>query len=265
MGKSHSSRSRDPLVKLLTLARDLRRRRGRERQRLFVVEGVRAVEELVRSPLTVRGALVSDRLAANARGSLVVEALAASGVETAHVSEEELASAAEAETPQGLVAIAEVPERRIDALSTTVDSRLLVLDAVQDPGNVGTLLRTAAALGVAATIALPGTVDLWNAKVVRGAMGALFHHFAIALTLDELDVFLRAREIPLWAADQHGEPLTGSRVDGPLAIAVGNEGGGLSPAVRERAVRLVALPITSAVESLNVAVAAGILLFELRA
>lgn len=252
-------------MRLLTVARDLRRRRGRERQQLFIVEGVRAIEELLRSSLTIRGALATDRLATNARGASLMEAIIARNVETAHVSDEELASAAEAESSQGILAIAEVPIRNVEALATPANARLLVLDAVQDPGNVGALLRTAAALGVSATIALPGTADLWNAKVVRGAMGAHFHHFAIALTVDELADFLGQRGIPLWAADQHGDPLTSARPLGPLAIAVGNEGSGLSPAIRQRAVRLVSLPIEQAVESLNVAVAAGILLYELRA
>ena len=232
---------------------------------MFVVEGVRATEELLRSPLTIRGALASDRLVTNARGASLMEAMLARHVETAHVSDEELASAAEADSSQGILAIAEVPIRNIDALPTTGNARLLVLDAVQDPGNTGALLRTAAALGVAATIALPGTADLWNAKVVRGAMGAHFHHFAITLSVPELDDFLGERGIPLWAADQLGEPLMDARPQGPLAIAVGNEGSGLSPAIRQRAERLVSLPIEQAVESLNVAVAAGILLYTLRA
>jgi TrmH family RNA methyltransferase len=181
------------------------------------------------------------------------------------VDPREFASAAETESPQGILAIAEVPDRTLDALSGRETLRLLVLDAVQDPGNVGTIVRTAAALGADATVALPGTVDLWNAKVVRSGMGAHFHHHCFPVTWDDLDAFRRARPLDVWAADATGEPL--STANGALpprvALVVGNEGGGLSPAAREHADKLVSIPIASGVDSLNVAVAAGILLHEL--
>jgi TrmH family RNA methyltransferase len=139
-----------------------------------------------------------------------------------------------------------------------------VLDAVQDPGNVGTIIRTAAALGADATVALPGTVDLWNAKVVRSGMGAHFHHLCLAGTWDDLDTFRRQVPLDLWAADATGEPVSRSTAaPARVAVVVGNEGGGLSSEARERATRLVAIPIAQPVDSLNVAVAAGILLHEL--
>src|SRR6185437_16051842 len=104
---------------------------------------------------------------------------------------------------------------------------------------VGTIVRTAAALGAAATIALPGTVDLWNAKVVRSSMGAHFHHPAFGCTWDELMTFLAERDVSLWGADAHGEPLDAalrgrSSLPARIAIAVGNEGSGLSPEMRDR-------------------------------
>jgi TrmH family RNA methyltransferase len=143
--------------------------------------------------------------------------------------------------------------------------RVLVLDAVQDPGNVGTMLRTAAALGVAATVALPGTVDLWNAKVVRSAMGAHFTHPAFATTWQALDTWRQHHHVALWGADARGVALQAKPAGLPsrLALTVGNEGAGLTADARERIERPVALPMAD-VESLNVAVAAGILLYALR-
>lgn len=252
-------------VRLLTLARDLRRRKARERQQLFVAEGVRTVEELARSQLTIRGVLTAPQLDETPRGGAVVAQLGERGVAVERVDYHEFASAAETDSPQGILAIAEVPERSLAALAERAALRVLVLDAVQDPGNVGTIVRTAAALGADATVALPGTVDLWNAKVVRSGMGAHFHHLCFPVTWDDLDAFRRARPMDVWAADATGEPLPTVNAARPsrMAILVGNEGAGLSAAARERADKLVAIPIAGGVDSLNVAVAAGILLHEL--
>lgn len=251
-------------MRLLTLARDLRRRKSRERQGFFVVEGVRAVEELLRSPLAVRGILTAPQLADAPRGRDLIAQIAALGPEHSAVNDAEFRSAAETDSPQGVLAIASIPVRSLDQLSGMSPFRMLVLDALQDPGNVGSILRTAAALNADATVALPGTVDLWNAKVVRSAMGAHFNHMAFHAAADEVFEFLEAEAIPLWAADAGGSPIESMSAPERLALAVGNEGAGLSSSVRGRASATVSLPIISSVESLNAAVATGILLFQLR-
>jgi len=251
-------------MKLLTLARDLQRRRARERHGLFVAEGVRTVEELLRAGLDVRGALASPSLAATPRGEALRDQLQRRAIDVLEVDEADFASAASTEQPQGVLAIAAVPDHRLDALPLGACPRLLVLDGVQDPGNTGTLLRTAAAFAVDATLAMPGTVDVWNGKVVRSAMGALFRHPVLPCRWEALDAFLREREIAFWAADGAGEPFDRPPVPGALALAVGNEGAGLSAEAAARASRRVAIPIAPESESLNVAVAAGILLYHYR-
>ncbi|HET7583575.1 MAG TPA: RNA methyltransferase [Gemmatimonadaceae bacterium] len=251
-------------MRLLTLARDLKRRKARERRELFVAEGLRVVEELHRSRLPVRGLLVSDTAISVPRVQPLHEGLASRGVPVEVVSEREFRSAAHTEHPQGVLAIAPVPERALASLELPDRFRLLALDAVQDPGNAGTLLRTAAALGTLATLALPGTVDLWNAKVVRSAMGAHFHHPPLSCTWDELGEFLRRHDAVLWGADAEGVPVAGLPAPRRLALAVGNEGGGLSPEAVRVCAQRVAIPMAPGAESLNVAVATGILLYELR-
>jgi TrmH family RNA methyltransferase len=251
-------------LKLLTLARDLRRRKSRERQQLFVCEGVRAVEELLRSSLKVRGAVIAPQLRDAPRGAALVDALRAKGVQVEEVGSHEFASAAETESPQGVIAIADSPDRSLADIGNDWKGVVVVLDGVQDPGNVGTILRTAAALGAIATMALPGTVDLWNAKVVRSGMGAHFTHPAFSTTWSELDAF-RARDgISLLAADASGDAISGVSRPTRAALVVGNEGAGLSDEARARADRVVALPLSAGVESLNVAVATGILLYVLK-
>ena len=250
-------------MRLLTLARDLKRRKAREREGVFVVEGIRAVEELLRSSLTVRGLMVAPKLVDSPRGIALIESARARRHEVAELDEKDFRSAAETESPQGVIAIAQAPQHTMDSLVVSDPARYLLLDAVQDPGNVGTIIRTAAALGASATIALPGTVDVWNAKVVRSAMGAHFHHTSFHASWEDVDAFLTRASIPLWAADADGEPLSG-KAPTRLALAVGNEGSGISAPIRSHAARIVSLPITSTVESLNVAVATGILLYELK-
>jgi len=250
-------------VKLLTLARDLQRRRARERHRRFVAEGVRTVEVLLDSPLTIVGILATAALTADARGAALVAKALQKGVPIHELSDKDLESAADTDTPQGVLAVAEIPERTHGTPPPV--GRFLLLDALQDPGNVGTVVRTAAALGVTATITLPGTVDLWNAKVVRSSMGALFTHPAMPATWESAEAWLELHAIPLWAADSDGVALDNALPLPPrLALAVSNEGAGLSAHIAARAVHLVSIPMAPGVESLNVAVATGILLHALR-
>lgn len=252
-------------MKLLTLARDLQRRKARERHRCFVAEGIRTVETLLTSPLTVTGVLATASLRAEPRGATLLARADALGVPVLTVTDAELASAADTDTPQGVLAVADIPATPFAPPTGT--ARYLVLDALQDPGNVGTVVRTAAALGVSATIALPGTVDLWNAKVVRSSMGALFHHPVHAMGWEEAAALLAEHRVVLWAADIDGDPLP-EVAAGPtpdrLALVVSNEGAGLSGHVAAAVARRLSIPMAPHVESLNVAVAAAIVLYALR-
>lgn len=252
-------------MRLLSLARDLTRRKARERDGLFVAEGVRAVEELVRSPVGVRGVLCAPQLLDTERGAhLRAELERIDGLHLCDVSEREFSSAAATESPQGVLAIGEIPPRSLSDLSDRASWRILVIDGVQDPGNAGTLVRTAHALGVDATVALPGTVDLWNAKVVRSAMGSLFRHHAFLDSVDVLAGFLEGQDGTLWGADVSGAPMSSLRPPARLAIAVGSEGAGLGPEVRKVTRQLVSIPMRGDAESLNVAVAAGIILHQVQ-
>lgn len=252
-------------MKLLSLARDLQRRKARERQQRFVAEGVRTVETLLDSPLAITGALVTASLKSDPRGAALFDRLLARAISVQEVTEAELDSAADTESPQGILAVGEIPERTLPEPPNS--ARYLILDALQDPGNVGTVIRSAAALGVTATIALPGTVDLWNAKVVRSTMGATFFHPSLHMTWEETTAFLDAHAIPCWLADTDGlviEHTNLPELPARMALVVGNEGAGVSAAVAARADQRVSIRMSPGVESLNVAVATGILLHALR-
>lgn len=250
---------------LLTTIRDLARRRGRERRGLTLAEGIRLVEEALAAGIAVRGAAVSPALEGTPRGQALKSALAGHGVRLLEMAAADFDALADTEHPQGVVAVVEPRVWTLADLATPPGAVVLVLDAVQDPGNVGTALRTALGLGAAGVVALKGTAELANPKVLRGSMGAAFRLPAVSTDAGALLVWAGERGVELWVADADGAPLSRDRVRSgrtPLALVLGNEGAGVGPGLAAAARRRVAIPLAPGVESLNVAVAAGILLYE---
>jgi TrmH family RNA methyltransferase len=251
---------------LQTLIRDLHRRRGRERRGLALAEGVRLVEEAIAAGLPIRGAVISPALEATLRGKTLKAALLARSITVEEHADHELDELADTEHPQGIVAVIEPRRWALTDLSLRPGNTFVGLDGVQDPGNVGTILRTALALGAVGVAALKGTAELTNSKVIRSAMGASFQLPAVSATAEEFVAWSRLQRAQIWVADVAGESVDRlprrSAARPPIALALGNEGAGVSPAVAAAAERRVAVPLSSQVESLNVAVAAGILLYE---
>jgi TrmH family RNA methyltransferase len=250
---------------LQTTIRDLRRRRGRERRGLALAEGVRLVEEALAAGIAVRGAAVSPALEATPRGRALKAALLERGVRIAEVDVAALDGLADTEHPQGIVAVVEPRTWSLEDLVTGPGAVVLVLDAVQDPGNVGTVLRTALGLGAGGVVALKGTAELTNPKVLRGSMGASFRLPAVSTDTAALLAWARTRGVELWVTDASAPALTvggRGRPAAPIALVLGNEGAGVGPELEAAAGRRVSIPLSPGVESLNVAVAAGILLYE---
>ena len=245
-----------------TLIRDLRLRRGRERRGLALAEGVRLVEEALAARVVVRHAAISPALEGTPRGAVLKTSLAAAGVPLFEVDDRALAELADTEHPQGVIAVIEPPRWTLDDLRPSAGDVLVILDAVQDPGNVGAIARTALGLGARGLIALKGTAELTNPKVLRGSMGALFRLPSTASTDEECLAWLKRSSGALWITDSAGEAPGGQRLTAPVALVLGNEGAGVRPALEAAASRRLAIPLRAGVESLNVAVAAGILLYE---
>jgi TrmH family RNA methyltransferase len=244
------------------LLRTLRQRRTREEEGLFLVEGVRAVEDLAASPLAVRFAVASSTLGDTPRGAAAAAALAVRGVAVHEVDERDFRDWADTETPQGILAVAAIPRAELGAIPLAADPAvILVLDAVQDPGNFGTLVRTAEALGAAGVVALPGTVDPWNPKSVRGAMGASFRLPVVEAEWDALEPWLRERGLAIVASAVGAAPP--AALPRRAALVLGNEGAGVSPDTLRRADLSLGIPLRGRAESLNVAAAGAILLHEL--
>lgn len=240
--------------------RSLSRRRQREKERVFLAEGVRVVEELLACGVVPRLALVSSSLGDTERGRALAETLATRTV-MRRLGGRELGELADTETNQGVLVVAETPEHGLDEHPLTGSFSALVLDGVQDPGNLGTLVRTAVAFGVELVACLSGTVEPWNPKAVRASAGALFRLRVVRPEVESLLEWLDHHGITMLGADAAGDPVDRMTVPERVALAVGNEGAGLGAAVRGRCSGLVAVPMRGGTESLNVAVAAGILLY----
>lgn len=247
---------------LSTTIRDLHRRKARERRHLALAEGIRLVEEMLRSGAACKGAVISPALAHSERGNSLRARLAAQNVEVDDVTDVELGELAATEHPQGIVAVYQPTVWPVAKLAPSRGRPLLVLDGVQDPGNVGTIARTALAFGASGLLALPGTADLTNPKTVRGAAGALFELPHSHGTDADLRHLVTSTSAEVWLTDVNGAPLEQPSVPGPLALIFGNEGAGVRSELAALASRRVAVPIAATVESLNVAVSAAIVLYQ---
>jgi len=243
--------------------RDLQRRRARRRRHLTLAEGIRLVEEAVRAEVEIQGVVTAPMLEASPRGAALKRTLERIDVPALEVTDDELIELADTEHPQGVLVVLAPPRHRLEDVSIAPGHPLLVLDGVQDPGNVGALCRAALGLGACGVVALPGTAELFGPKALRGSVGALFHLPALRCEAEDVLRWAAERGVEMWLAATDGTPVDQIQAGGRrLALVVGNEGAGISPELRDAVTQRVSIPLTAGVESLNVAVAAGILLYE---
>jgi len=219
----------------------------------YLGDGVKLLAEAVKWNAPLKTVVVSEGVALPALPE---------GVRTVRVSEELMRSVSPAETPQGALFTAALCR---PALPERLDgTRYLVLDGVQDPGNVGTILRTADAFDCEGVFLLNGCADLYNPKTVRATMGAVFRASVWSCTAEELAALLRASDIPLYGTALRGDTVSLRELDlSRAAVAVGSEGRGLSEAVLSLCDRTARIPMSARCESLNAATAAAIMLWEM--
>lgn len=230
----------------------------RDAEARFLIEGAQAVSEALEAgpeALTTLFTVRSDH-------PLAIRA-ARLGVEVVPVAEHVLARLADTVTPQGLVAVAPYLDVGLGSLPSA-PACVVVLDEVRDPGNAGTILRSADAAGASAVVFAGSTVDPYNAKVVRASAGSLFHLPVVrgAATEDAVAA-LRDRGCTVLAMAGDGEEeLYATRLEGPIAFVLGNEARGLDGSTRALADAVVRVPMPGRAESLNLAAAATVCLFE---
>lgn len=236
-------------------ARSLLRRKARQQHAQLLLEGVRLIEDAMSAGFTP-ALFLFDPAASEAFASLLARAQT-QGAEVASLAAELLAELCDTVTPQGLVAVAPWPQIRPGEAGLS-----LVVDGVRDPGNLGTLLRSAAAAGVDQVITLPGVTDPWAPKVLRAGMGA---HFRTAIRqaagLAQAEQWTGSAR-PYLADGAGRELYTAVDWTQPSVLIIGGEAAGAGLAANWPAVQRIAIPMASEVESLNTAMAGSVILFE---
>jgi TrmH family RNA methyltransferase len=240
----------------------IRALQGRAKERreagAFLVEGVRLVEEAAASNWKFRFALHDETL--NERGRLQVEDLKSRGVDVEEVSASVMRSLSETEASQGILAVLDYFPRSVSIPEPL--NFILIPDQIRDPGNLGTLLRTAAAAGVQAVLLPPETTDAFAPKVVRSGMGAHFHLPIHEMTWDEINQVVELAGLQVFLADMNGQSCWEMDLRQPLAFVIGGEADGASESARKLASQKISIPMTGNIESLNAGVAGSVLIFE---
>jgi TrmH family RNA methyltransferase len=243
--------SHNPLIKRV---RSLGLRKYRETERAFVVEGSRGISTAIEQGIIPQVVLLAD----DARPEMV-DLARQSGAEWRVAERAVFDSVMDTITPQGIAAIFDQPAWPFPENETPL---LILMDAVGDPGNAGTIIRTAAAAGCDAVVLGPSSADPWSAKAARATMGSIFT-VPVYRADDHIESLVRSACPRRWLADGHGEQIyTESIWSGGVAVIIGSEGHGATAWGRGLATGAVRIPIAAGVESLNASVAAAVLLFE---
>jgi len=251
-----------PKARLRQLVR-LGSRRFRRKEGLFVAESVRLVEEALACRIEIAWAVCTAK--PDERSLALVNRLAETGAEVFQAAHRDLERSLDVAAPQALAAVCRIPQRSLEDFRSAQKSLVVVCDGVGDPGNLGSVIRVAAAAGCAAVLLAPGTVDPYNPRCVRGAMGALFRIPVVEVeTAEILTGFLQRLDYAVFCADSGGENVfLREKFPARSALVLGSEARGLSAFTSALAPRRLAIPMALGVESLNVAVAAGTLFYRM--
>ena len=228
-------------------------------QEVVALEGEHLLREAVRSKLSFEAVFV---IAGSEEWLASIEL--PEDVEILSLPPEVFASAVSTDSPQPFAALVRPPAFAIESLATAANPLVIVAAGLQDPGNLGSLIRSAEAFGSSGLIALPGTVSRWNPKALRASSGSAFRLPVVTCDAHETVAFLRSHSIRILAAVA-SHAVQGAAIGdfrGPSAIMIGNEGAGLSPERIAMADALVSIPCPGVTESLNAAIAGSILLYE---
>lgn len=246
----------NPRIKLV---RSLASSHGRKKSGLYFIEGARLVEEAIEANEDILFIVYSSDFSDNALMKLIID----NGIDNFSVLPDVFVNIADTATPQGVLAVLKQQQNDWREITMLERCLLLILDAVQDPGNVGTMIRTADAMGFSAIVAGRGTADQYNPKVLRAAMGSSFHVPVYNdVPLSEALTELVERTSVLAAVPRGGIAVNEAPLAERTAIVIGNEARGIDEEVMHKTTCTVSIDMPGRAESLNASIAAGIIMYE---
>jgi RNA methyltransferase, TrmH family len=250
----------NPRVKEAVRLRDPRHRR---KQRRIVIDGARELLRAVNAGLAMLEVFVCESLCKGDDAGQLLSILDRGGSELFSVSEAIFEKLAFGHRTEGVLAVAEMPQPTLDSLTLGQNPLVAVLEAVEKPGNVGAVLRSADAAGVSAVIVTDSGTDLYNPNAIRASLGTIFTMQVCEATSAAARTWLRERDFAVVAARVDGAvPYTEVDLRGPTAIVLGSEAKGLSPTWTDEGIQAVRLPMLGVADSLNVSVTAAVLFYE---
>lgn len=253
------SSSKNPIIKEI---KNLSRKKNRWKEKLFIIEGIKVVEEAINSSIAIKHIFFSEILLQADGGADFFEKIN-TRKETVKLSRSVFKQLTDLDSPQGVLAIVEFEERDIKEIYEKRFPFIIFLDGLNDPGNLGTIIRTAEAFGVDAVVLGEKSVDPYNSKVVRATMGSILR--LPLYNIKDNDQFfdeMKERDINIITTSLRGETLNRDDFSGGFVIVIGNEANGVSQKIIERSTKEIKIPMPGGAESLNAGVAASIIMYE---
>jgi TrmH family RNA methyltransferase len=253
--------SKEKLKELLKL----KTQKGRKTQGRFLIEGMRLCEEMANSNWEAESVLLTRSFQNSSSGKKLLQKFERRNVKTLPVKPEIIKKLSDTITPQGIIAVVKIKKFSLNELWSESSNIILALDAIRDPGNVGTLIRTADAFGIDGVILSLDTVELYNPKVIRSTMGSIFHlPIFHEVDLEKTIPQLKRQNFKIYGTDvKEGKDLDKLEYSGKICLLIGNEAEGLNKNLLDLSDEIIRIPIFGRAESLNASVAGGILLYEI--
>lgn len=254
-----TSRSNSKIKEVLAI----RRKKSTAKHTFFVIEGPHLIEMALGADTPLSEVFFTEAFGRKKEGRKILSELSMHTSNIYEVTDQVLHKLTETETPQGIIAVATYRPLSLNGLPLKENPLLIVSDGIQDPGNLGTIIRTADAVGADAVIILPGTCDVYMPKTIRATAGSIFNIPIVHATADEFSDWLRSHKIKLAVTAVDAEKhLFEAELDEPFALVFGNETHGVHEELKQAADMVLSIPIYGKAESLNVAASAAVFLYE---